>query len=261
MNLNPFSAVRLKGNSTMRGVIVPLPTEQVRNFLPAGLELGDQTVTSPKTHPVMYFFNDIFRAHISIPTLIPNMTYHEHQIGVPFTYLSDGPVTSRSGPYYFMPKLYLDNLLAIVGGIAGWGFAKEMASFSVDANHYIVTSLTGQRLASLDYTPKRNRGFRPVAQYPSFEPIRQILSQKLISMVPASIGPFFVLSDFDKAFDDPSASVEPIQTTLDVDVAYVQGLKCGRQTPAPGLESWELKVPWSLSLPYPPLLASLASGK
>ena len=259
---NPFAAINLHGDGTMRGVTLELPTAIVRDLLPAGLELGRQQVTAPGTHPVILFFHDMFRAQMSLPTLLPNMTYHEHSVGVPFSYLSSGSITPGvPGPYYFMPKLYLDNFWATVGGLLFWGFAKEMASVTVTEKNYAVNSLAGQSLTSLTWKPPKQKEFSPIAEYANFEPVRQMLTQPIISMLPAAMGPFFILSDFDK--DWSVATVRPIETCVEVDVAYVPGYAAGRYPASgwsPGIDSsvagsYELRAPWRLSLPYPPLLA------
>lgn len=259
---NPFAAINLNGDGTMRGVTLALPTARVRDLLPAGLELGEQQVTPPGTHPVILFFHDMFRAQMSMPTLLPNMTYHEHSVGVPFSFLSSGSITpGMPGPYYFMPKLYLDNFWATIGGLVFWGFAKEMASVQVTATSYEVTSMTGQRLTSLAWKKPKQEELRPIAEYAHFEPVRQMLSQPIISMLPVAMGPFFILSDFDKAWD--VATVRPLEAALEVDVEYIPGYAGGRYPASgwsPGIDSsvlgsYELRAPWRLSLPYPPLLA------
>jgi hypothetical protein len=66
-NANPLAAINLNGNGTMRGVTLALPTDRVRDFLPAGMDLGKQQVTPAGTHPVILFFHDMFRAQMSIP--------------------------------------------------------------------------------------------------------------------------------------------------------------------------------------------------
>lgn len=257
---NPFSLINLNGNGTMRGVTLALPSDRVRDLLPAGLELGPQTVSPPGTHPVILFFHDMFRAQMSIPTLLPNMTYREHSIGVPFSYITPGGLTpGHPGPYYFMPRLYLDNFNATLGGLLFWGFPKVMGSFLVTADRYTITDLSGERLTSLAWYNDAAKGHKPIAAYPHFEPVRQMLSQPIISMMPASLGPFFILSDFDKKWD--VATVRPLRTALEVDVEYVPGYAGGRypaQGWSPGIDesvlgSYELRAPWRLSLPYPPL--------
>src|SRR5262249_28884272 len=79
---NPFAAVNLHGDGSMLGGTVSLPRDRVSLFLPVGMQLGEQSVSPPGTHPVILFFHDMFRAQMSIPTLLPNMTYHEHSVGV-----------------------------------------------------------------------------------------------------------------------------------------------------------------------------------
>ncbi len=79
---NPFAMFNLHGDATMRIVTLVFPSDDVRRLLPVGLDLGAQGVTPPGTHPVILFFMDVFRAEMSFPTLLPNMTYHEHSIGV-----------------------------------------------------------------------------------------------------------------------------------------------------------------------------------
>lgn len=257
---NPFSLVNLNGDGTMRGVTLALPCQQVRSFLPAGMELGPQNVTEPGLHPVVLFFHDMFRAQMSIPTLLPNMTYREHSVGVPFTYLSRQSITpGHPGPYYFMPKLYLDNFNATIGGLLFWGFAKEMASFQLTAGRYSISSLSGQRVTSLAWRAEEGAIHKPVAEYPNFAPVQAMLTQPIISQVPAAMGPFFILSDFDKDWD--RATVRPLRTVVEVDLEYVPGYSAGRYPAgdwAPGIDqsvigSYELKAPWRLSLPYPPL--------
>ena len=65
--------------------------------------------------PVIMGFHDMFRLHASVPSLLPSMTYHEHSVGIPYCYVTQGgAMTARTpGPYYFMPILLLDNA---VGG-------------------------------------------------------------------------------------------------------------------------------------------------
>jgi hypothetical protein len=262
MPANAFAAIHLHGEGTMRGVTLALPTDQVRNLLPAGMELGNQDVSPRGTHPVILFFHDMFRAQMSIPTLLPNMTYREHSVGVPFTYISCGSITPGvPGPYYFMPRLYLDNFWATLGGLCIWGFAKEMATVTVTGDSYTVNALGGQRVTSLQWKKSKNTEHKPIAEYANFEPVRQMLNQPILSMVPLARGPFFILSDFDKQWN--VATVRPMETVLEVDVEYVPGYPAGRY-PAAGwsagidrsvLGSYELLAPWRLSMPYPPLMA------
>jgi hypothetical protein len=257
-----FSPFNFSGGfGHMRGVTLALPSDRVQNFLPSGLELGEQSLTPKGTHPVVLYFHDMFRAGFSIP-IAASQSYHEYSMNVPFVYLSPSSLTpGRPGPYQFMTKLYLDNLGATLVGLMCFGFAKEMASIQVTTDRYTITSLAGQRLMSLAWKEDEQAGFQPVAECANFQPIREMVSQPLISVVPFSVGPFFAVADFDKNWD--VATVRPLQTVVEVDVSSLPGYDCGRYPSSgwsPGIDqsvlgSYELRAPWRLSLPYPPMMS------
>ena len=90
----PYSAVNLVGDGIMRVVTIALPRAQVLDLLPHGLELGPQDLTAPGEHPVIFHFQEMLRAHMTIPSLLPNLTYHEQVVGIPFTHVTPG----LSGP-------------------------------------------------------------------------------------------------------------------------------------------------------------------
>jgi hypothetical protein len=260
---NPYDYVSMNGDGIMRGVTLALPSEHVHGLLPHGLTLGAQSVTPPGTHPVIVLFNEIVREHTSIPTLLPSLSYREHSLGVPYSYLTGGSlVTSgfgNAGPFYFQPRLHVDDFLAALGGILYWGFSKLMASFTVTEDTYTVISNRGTNVTSLSLEPSGE--FRPIAEMPKFEPIRTMHDQPLISMLPLTMGPFFVCSNFDK--DWGNGMIRPLQTVTRVDEAYVPGLDIGRfpeAGKAPGIDesvlgSYEMRLPFRLSMPYPPYAA------
>lgn len=250
---NPYHYVSLNGYGIMRSVTLELPSERVRGLLPYGLELGEQRVTRPGTHPVVIAFNDMLRAHMSIPSPLPSLSYREHSLGVPFCYVTSGKVDRSSpGPYFFMPKLHLDSFLATLGGVLYWGFAKMLSQFTVNGGEYIVTSNHGSVVTALRFKPLGE--FQPVGAYKYFDPIRDLLNQPIVSMMPAALGPFFVCSNFDK--DWRNATLRPLETVMEIREAYVPGLDtCA--TPARGIDesplgSYEIHLPWRLSMPYPP---------
>lgn len=260
---NPYDYVSLNGDGIMRGVTLALPSDHVRGLLPHGLTLGEQSVTPPGTHPVIVLFNEMLRAHMSIPTGLPSLSYHEHSLGVPYSYLTGSTLLASSfgdaGPFYFQPRLHLDNFLATLGGTLYWGFSKAMASFTVTADSYTVISSRGANVTSLSLAP--SGAFRPIAEMPSFDPIRAMHDQPIISMLPIAMGPFFVCSSFDK--DWGNGTIRPLQTVTRVDEAYVPGLDIGtfpEAGKAPGIDesvlgSYEMRLPWRLSMAYPPYAA------
>lgn len=251
---DPYSNVRLQGDSHTRGVTLVLPTDRVRALLPHGLELGAQSFTPPGTHPVVMLFHEMYRAHMSIPTLLPNMTYREHSIGVPFAYIARGWIDSMSsGPYYFMPKLHLDDFWATLGGLVYWGLPKNLARFSIHESGYEVMERDGRPITSISVTAAHG-DFMRAQEHENFAPIRDVLNQPIISMMPVAMGPFFVVCHFDK--DWSRADLRSIETCMHIDRAYVPGLPTG-SFQAPGLDqhvlgSYEYRAPWRMSLPYPP---------
>jgi hypothetical protein len=259
----PFGLINLGGYGHMRGVTLARPTDSVRNLLPAGLELGDQDVTPKGTHPIILLFNDMYRAELSFPNLLPSMTYHEHFIAIPFAFLSRTTlIPGYPGPYYYLVKGYLDSFFATIGGRFLWGLPKELTNLKVTANQYTVYNPCGRRLTSLAWNTHGENNFRPLAELPNFSPIREMLSRPIVSMMPAAVGPFFVTSDFHIQWE--AATLRPLQTTVEVDVAFVPGYECGRYPASgrsPGIDrsvlgSYELQAPWKITTIYPPMLAN-----
>jgi hypothetical protein len=241
------------GDGLTRVVTVALPCSKVRTLLPSGLTLGEQDVTPPGTHPVVFLFHGFTECQWSFPTMLGSMNFHEQTAGIPFTY-----VWGNLGPYYFMPKLYLDNAFVQMSGRWLWGLDKELAIMEATGSRYTVNSLAGRRLVSLSWSTHENNGHRDIAGYPEFEPVRRMLSQKLITVFPAAVGPWFTLTDFDRRWK--LATVRPLRTWLEVDASYMPGLEGGCY---PGLDgspenacvpgSYELNAPWWLSFPYRPM--------
>lgn len=262
--LRPPLAVQLEGECMMRIRIIALPKERVRQMLPPGLALGPyppEMNIDPGSHPVLLCFNDVFRLQLSCPSLIPSLTYHEFQIGIPYIYLSSGPPQEGvNGPYYFMPRLYLDRWLPIIGGVTFWGFAKQPASIRVTENSYVVTGPAGESVASLFWRPGSERAqVPPLIDDTILGIIRAILKQTLISRVPAGAGPYFALSEFVRTLQIPLS----METTVEVQAMDIPLQMRERLQPdewVPGISDSVLggffaRVPWVLSLPYIPTTA------
>ena len=253
---DPFNMMHLSGMGTMRYVTLALPRDAVHNLLPNGLELGPQTMTPPGTHPVLMGFHEMFRLRTSLPSLLPSMTYHEHSVGIPYCYATSAGITTHTpGPYFFMPIVLLDHVLAVLGGILFWGYAKQLATISNANGRYSIARLDGEPVLSLSYESVGEA--KPLADYPQFDLQRQALSQTVISMVPLGVGPFFVLAGFPKRWE--VATLRPLRTVTEVFTDYVIGLSSGRY-PATGrskgidasvIGAYELRAPWQLGTPYP----------
>src|SRR5262249_10079500 len=131
--INPLVSVQFVGSGLMRGVTLVLPTPRVQALLPPGMRLREQHLTPRGTHPLILFFYQMFQAHLTIPNLLPELTYCEQIVGVPFTDVTGAPPNPvPGGPFFFMPHLLLSDYLATVGGRLFWGFAKNLARVTVD---------------------------------------------------------------------------------------------------------------------------------
>ena len=267
---NPFNRVNLHGQGLFRSVTLALPLAQVRSLLPAGLLLGPQAVSPVGTHPVIVSFNALQRAEMSLPTLMPALTYHEFTLGVPYCLLPRGRLgraaaalsgraeTRPYGPYYYMPRLYLDSVLATVGGLLDWGYAKRLARFTVSADCFAIRGEDGTPLIDLAF--EATGPAQPPADLPHFAAVRDMLDQPLVSQLPAALGPLFVVADFNKRWDQ--ATLRPLRTQVRVSSSVVPGFGPALH-PADGqaegidqsvLGSYALDAPWLLGMPHVPLL-------
>lgn len=259
MNLyDPLNMFHLSGTGVMRYMTLALPVQTVRSMLPNGLELAPQSLTPAGTHPVMLGFHDMFRLHTSFPSLLPSMSYHEHSVGIPFCYINQPQLGLHlPGPYFYMPIVMLDHLLATIGGLVFWGFAKRFERVSNNDRRYEVARMDGTPILCMEYSPSDE--VCPIRDYPDFEPQRQALAQTVVSIFPAGMGPYFVLSQFPKNW--ATATLQPITARLQVFSDYVLGFSAGSYPAADAnagstvaaLEAYELQAPWKLSSPYPAL--------
>lgn len=207
---------------------------------------------------MVFLFHKFVHCQFSFPTGLPPMNFHEQTFGFPFVEVSPGRgVANRQGPYYFVPKFYLDDLWVLMIGRNFWGFDKELAAVSVTGNSYTVANRAGHRLASLEWMS--NEEPQPAIDgYPEFEAVRQMLSQSLISFSPMGIGPILTLTDFDRSWN--LGTVRQLQSVLRVDPQYLHGFDGGRfeteseprEAAAAMLGSYEISAPWWLSYPYLP---------
>jgi hypothetical protein len=266
---NPFNLVNLHGDGCFRGVTLALPIAEVQRFLPNGLVLGAQNVTPPGTHPVILSFNSLYRAIMSVPTLLPTLTYHEFTFGVPYSYVQPGTlgrmfgaVLGRGGdqlrgPYYYMPRLFLDSVLATMGGVLYWGYAKKLARFKLSTGSFAIDAENGVPQISLEWDILGEP--RPVSAFPHFEPVREMLAQPLVSQMPVGMGPLFVVADFNKRWD--LATLQPTATTVRVDNEIVPGFGAAHypsEGRSPGIDtqvlgSYELSASWMLGMAHAPI--------
>jgi hypothetical protein len=254
--------IGLLGDGITRCVVLAMPSSRVRSFLPPNLQLCPQDVTPPGTHPVILLFHSFIHGQFSIPTLLRPMDFCEQNFGIPFTTASpEYGAAAGLGPYYFMPRLYLNNAWVLMVGRYVWGFNKIFADIHVSANRITAARPPGQPLVSVEWSAEGDP-LPAIGGYSDFEPIRGMLGQPLISLSPAGIGPMLTLTDFDRAWN--LATARPLQALLEIGPRYMPGLEAGRYASpgcgadaAPILASFEVSGQWWFSFPYP-LAAAMA---
>ncbi len=252
----PFAAINLVGDFLARCVTVAWPCEIVRGFLPYGATLGPQQLTPPGTHPVLLFFYDMFQVHMTIPNPLPTMTYHEHVIGVPDVWVRNGNGWGcDAGPFFFMPRLLLNNFWSTLGGLVYWGYPKRLSRIVVTGDHFAVSDLSGAPQVSLDFVGHGE--LRPIDHFPHFAPLRAAMEQPMLAEMPLGMGPIAVCSRFDKHW--PTVTMRPLSTAVRIDQAFIPGLPCGRfpgQGMSPGIDhgplgSYEFRAHFRQTVPYP----------
>lgn len=219
-------------------------------MLPPGLDLLSQSITPQGTHPVVLQCHSFTDCQFSFPTMLPTMHFHEQTLGIPFV------ATGGSGPYYFMPKLYLDDLWNLFIGRNFWGFDKELARVHVTAASYDVASTSGRRLSSLAWGDADDEARPVIGGHEEFEPVRSMMSQTLLSFSPAGVGQVLSLTDFDRSWN--LGTVSKLRAKLDIEAAYCPrfgGAHCDTADETGNESEWpprafELSAQWWLSYPY-----------
>jgi hypothetical protein len=249
---SPFDGVTLDGYARMRGVTLALPVPTVGRMLPAQLALAPQDLTPEGTHPVTLLYYDVIDARMSFASPLPPLTYREHIVAIPHTLATCGdPRCDGHGPLVYMPTLRLDNVFAVNGGVALWGFAKRLADIVESANWYDVHDRDGGRITSLQYTPRG--GYRAPEAFPHFAKLREALDQPVVSRFPLARGPYVAASRFERRWRD--AGVRALTGVVHVEREYVPGL-APLSHPMVGLDvspmgGFEIAAHWRLGLPFP----------
>lgn len=257
MIYDPYRTIKLIGHWTIRVANLVLPTRHVQAMLPWGLELGPQNLTEPGTHLVRAYFGFPVHATMTFPPRIMTMDYCEQVLGVPYCVRTTSLYRGGArGPFYYMPRLWLNNAMAISGGLMWWGMEKRPALIEPTVEDargsYRVSKLGRGAERIIEATWDVTGEYQPAAEVANFAPHREMMDQPLVMQGFASLGPLLVGSSFTMTWG--AAKVRPITATVQVHESYVPGLPVGKfqsvgldESP---LGSFELDTPWELALPY-----------
>jgi hypothetical protein len=266
-----WNYMSLNGNAHVRAQTLVLPSAVVASMLPRGMELGPQRLTPKGKHPLVLFFQDLSRMHMTIPTLLPRMTYNEQVVGIPFVRVVAGyEWVGPLGPFFYMPNLYLNDFLPMIGGRLFWGFNKQFAPIEVNDHSWTVRGDDRRVLISMKWRSPTG-GWRTPEAFPHFAEFCQsesgIMNQPLVSMLPGYFQFFSVCSEFSKLWSH--CRIRPIQSRVHIGEPFVEGLPTGSFPKAADwsagidavrLGAFELQAPVRVSLPFPCSMASLWPG-
>jgi Acetoacetate decarboxylase (ADC) len=262
----PEKQIKLVGRWEAICVTLQLPATDVAWMLPSGLELAKQSLASvANTHPVVLYFGTISRAHLTFPRFITgNLSYKEHIIGIPYVRATRRiRGASPDKLYFFMPRLFLTNLTATIGGRLIWGFPKVLSRITEktlppaydkepERKRFEVREFFGgERLTAVEWSHD-NEAYRPAGDEVYFQDFhKELMQQPLITEQPMSIGPFFSCSDFRRNLK--KAQIRPVSTKTLVRSKFLEGLEPSEYQSyginAAPVGSFQIRSNWSLTLP------------
>ncbi len=145
VNEKVLQAEPLFGRCDGRFSLISVASDFAQDLLPPDLQLALQDYTPEGQHPILLMFNDTWLhsnpflekiakdKHLDL-----SLHYNEFIVMLPYVEFRDEPYKSE-GPFCFLPVLYLDSILAVLGGRIFWEFNKEMAHFYIEGSQFNVS--------------------------------------------------------------------------------------------------------------------------
>lgn len=251
----PWSAMYGMAQTRGANAVMALPRATVQAMLEPGLELAAQDMTAPDQHPVLLLFG--WQGGVR-PNRVPfgGGNYLEFIVSVPFVQHANARLRADCpGPFIYMPRLFLDQLLPTLLGIWGYGYNKELATIRADHRDYTVFRRNTQiAMISASYHATGDTGSE--VDFPHFRITRQPYALPLISRT--RFGQWHY-SFYDFALGQ--ALIQPIEMTIKVYTNEVGRLPAGTyQVPSiqtQGLGAFFVATDATISNPLQsPLLAA-----
>jgi hypothetical protein len=190
----------LEGHCQGRFAFFSAASDFLQSLLPDDLVLAPQQYTPEGQHPLLLMFNDTWlKSNLNLERIaaasdsVLNLHYNEFIVMLPYVQFKE-PQYNDKGPYCYLPVLYLDSVLAVLGGRLFWEFNKQMAGFSVEALAFSVTAETGGNPILSGSTPIMGL-LEPNDSIPNFQTITPILQLPVIEH-----GPYGYVSSVYKIF-------------------------------------------------------------
>ncbi len=179
----------LEGHCHGRFAFFSAASDFLQTLLPDDLVLAPQEYTPAGQHPLLLMFNDTWLK--SNPNLqriaaasdaVLSLHYYEFIVMLPYVQFKE-PQYNGKAPYCYLPVLYLNSLLAVMGGRIFWEFNKQMAGFSVQELAFFVMQEAGNNPILSGATPIMGI-LQPDKSIPNFQTITPILQLPVIEHGP-----------------------------------------------------------------------------
>lgn len=247
-----FEFTELTGTYEATLASIALPRDRVAALLPRGIALDAAPLDKRGEHPVLLCFGrhrevELEGALRHIPTF--PLDYLEVIAAIPFVRPERRGPGKAVGPFMHLANLYLNDPMAIFGGVTIWGFPKKPARIDdADGRFRVRSPALGRPL--FEGRTEAPATLAPALETPAFAAVAGILAQPLLQRVPAGL---LVASTFDWRL--ASAEVGPCRATVRIEDGLLGGLAGAHEAEpidAGGLGALRIRNRWRLSLPYPP---------
>ncbi|WP_179345683.1 acetoacetate decarboxylase family protein [Winogradskyella ursingii] len=132
----------LYGKCDGRFVFISVTSAFAQSLLPKDLTLASQDYTPAGKHPLLLMYNDTWlhsnpflEKMAKKHNLDLDLHYNEFIVMLPYVKFKDDNY-NEDAPFCFLPVLYLDSWLAVLGGRIFWEFNKKLARFTTDGPIY-----------------------------------------------------------------------------------------------------------------------------
>lgn len=230
------------------GVVVPIDVATAQASLPDELEIMPQDITPSGTHPLMLLFGKQFDVHPNFAPIL-NMTYLEHVSALPFVRYRDTE-NDYKGPFAFLPKLYLNELLpTLLGHLYAYPktWARVAGNPPYDEVYSVHGLLSGDPIVQAVF--ERSGPQAPADHFEHFAKIRSIFEMPFIGQYE-----FGSLICSNLNFKIPQATIQSATANVAIQREYIQGLAPSTYQSV-GIEDsplggFYMATPWELTPPF-----------
>ncbi|MGN6531311.1 MAG: hypothetical protein ACTHK0_06130 [Ginsengibacter sp.] len=238
----------LVGHCQGRFAFCSAASDFLQSLLPDDLVLAPQEYTPEGQHPLLLMFNNTWlksnpnlrRIAVASDAAL-NLNYFEFIVMLPYVQFKEPQYNSRA-PYCYLPILYLNSLLAVMGGRIFWEFNKQMAGFSVKPLLFFVMEENAGTPLLSGATPIMGI-LQPNTTIPNFQTITPILQLPVIEH-----GPYGYVSSIYKIFFE---NIDIAPAAIEVSNSACQFMPSGLiNSPAiteNPLGSFQMNYNWKLS--------------